>query len=159
MHRLFLFLLAIAVQGVSPGVISAASHGLVAKPMHEAEPQVATGKFTTALEVKPILTATRANWVAVREYDGQDLIYVTHLWAWRCGLVELRIGLNGEAPEIWELPECHEDQPAPNMMAETDGLPYRVFPLNFVEQVEVVLTYDDLSSDTATFDRHGVLIP
>ena len=69
-----------------------------------AEPQVASGRFLTALEVRPILNATQGNWIAVREYGGEDLLYVTHLWSWRCGLAELRIGLNGAAPEVWPLP-------------------------------------------------------
>lgn len=128
-------------------------------PVFEAEPQVATGKFTTALEVKPILNATRANWIGVREYGGQDLVYVTHLWSWRCGLVEMRIGLNGATPQPWPLPDCHMDLPVPNMIAESDGLPFRAFPLNSIHQIEVFVTYDDLTSQSATFDRQGVMIP
>ena len=128
-------------------------------PALVAEPQVPTGKFTTAVEVKPILNATRGNWVAVREFNGQDLVYVTHLWSWRCGLLEMRVGVNGAPPEPWPLPMCHEDQPAPNMIADSDGLPYREFGLQSVTTLEVQLTYDDLSTDTGQFDRQSVLIP
>lgn len=124
-----------------------------------AEPQVPTGKFTTAVEVKPILGATRGNWIAVREYDGQDLLYVTHLWSWRCGLVQMKIGLNGAAPEVWDMPPCHEDQPAPNMIGESDGLPYRSFVLGSIEKIDVELTYDDLSVESHSYDRAGVLMP
>lgn len=128
-------------------------------PALVAEPQVPTGKFTTAVEVKPILNATRGNWVAVREFNGQDLVYVTHLWSWRCGLLEMRVGINGAPPEPWPLPPCHIDQPAPNMVADGDGLPYREFGLQSVASLEVELTYDDLSTDVAQFDRQAVLIP
>lgn len=124
-----------------------------------AEPQVPTGKFTTAVEIKPILGATRGNWIAVREYGGQDVLYVTHLWSWRCGLVQMKIGLNGAAPEVWDMPPCHEDQPAPNMIGETDGLPYRSFVLGSIEKIDVELTYDDLSVESHSYDRAGVLMP
>ena len=130
-----------------------------APPELRAQPQVPTGKFTTALEVKPILNATRGNWIAVREFNGQDLVYVTHLWSWRCGLLELRIGINGATPEPWPLPQCRLDQPAPNAMLEEDGLPYRAFAPGSVSRIDVQITYDDLDTDSASFDRQGVLIP
>lgn len=127
-------------------------------PQLVAEPQTATGKFTTALEVKPILNATRGNWITVREYDGKDLVYVTHLWAWRCGLLEMRVGINGNTPEPWPMPDCHLDQPAPGAILETDGLPYRSYALGSIALIEVQLTYDDLATAGAKFNREGRLV-
>jgi hypothetical protein len=130
--------------------------GQASAPALQAEPQIPSGRFTTAVEVKPILAVTRANWVAVREFNGQDLLYVTHLWSWRCGLVEMRIGINGNPPEIWPLPPCHMDQPTPNMITESDGLPYRSFGRGQVALIEVHLTYDDLTSESFKFNRNGL---
>ncbi|WP_246139386.1 hypothetical protein [Falsiphaeobacter marinintestinus] len=124
-----------------------------------AEPQTPMGKFTTATEVRPILSATKSSWVAVREYDGQDLLYVTHLFAWRCGLAELKVGVNGGLPQVWPLPPCHVNTASPNAITETDGLPYVRFPLGSVETIEVHVTYDDLGTDMALFDRTSVLMP
>lgn len=128
-------------------------------PQLVAEPQVPTGRFLTALEVKPILNATRANWIAVREYGGQDLLYVTHLWSWRCGLLQIKIGINGAPPEVWPMPQCHVDQPAAAAILEGDGNPYRPFGLRTVQIIEVHLTYDDLSTEAVRFNRAGVVIP
>lgn len=129
------------------------------KPALQAEPQIPTGRFTIATEVKPILAATRANWIAVRDFNEQDLVYVTHLWSWRCGLLELKIGINGGPAEPWPLPECHLDLGAPNSILQSDGSPYRAFPPGSVQQIEVQLTYDDLSTDQARFNRQGIQIP
>lgn len=126
---------------------------------YEAEQQVATGRFLTALEVKPILAATRSSWIAIREYDGQDLVYVTHVWSWRCGLVAMHVGLNGAEPEPWPLPECHEDTNAPAAILDGDGLPYRAFPLGSIDSVTVELIYDDLTTERVTFNRQGALMP
>ncbi|MFD3189473.1 hypothetical protein ACFMPD_04260 [Sedimentitalea sp. HM32M-2] len=130
-----------------------------AEPQLVAEPQVPTGKFTTALEVKPILNATRGNWITVREFNGRDLLYVTHLWSWRCGLLELRVGLNGNPPEPWPLPECHLDAATPAAILETDGLPYRDFQQGSIAMIEVQITYDDLTTDRAKYNRQGIQIP
>lgn len=124
-----------------------------------AEPQRATGRFLTALEVKPILNATKFNWINVREYGGKDLLYVTHLWSWRCGLLELRVGINGATPEIWPLPECHTDRPQAAAILEGDGVPYRQFPLRSVQLIEIQIVYDDLTTDRVRFNRAGVIIP
>ncbi|MEO9780190.1 MAG: hypothetical protein ABJH07_13230 [Sedimentitalea sp.] len=127
-------------------------------PQLTAEPQIATGKFTTALEVKPILNATRGNWITLREYDGKDLVYVTHLWAWRCGLLEMRVGINGNTPELWPMPDCHLDQAAPGAILDTDGLPYRGYALGSVALIEIQLTYDDLTTAGAKYNREGRLV-
>jgi hypothetical protein len=134
----------------TPGVVIS---GLVA------EPQTPSGKFTTATEVRPILTATKANWIAVRDYGGNDLLYVTHLWSWRCGLAAMSISVNDGPLENLPLPDCHADYATPNAILEQDGLPYMTYPQNSINTVSVHITYDDLSRDTASFARGDVLIP
>lgn len=124
-----------------------------------AEPQIPSGKFTTATEVKPILNATKGNWVAVREYDGKDLLYVTHLWSWRCGLAAMAISLNDEPMQNWPLPPCHMEFSTPNAILEEDGAPYLSLRLGSVETITIQVVYDDLSTDVATFNRGDVRIP
>jgi hypothetical protein len=124
-----------------------------------AEPHVPTGKFTTTQEVKPILGATKGNWVAVREYDGQDLLYVTHLWAWRCGLAAIAVSVNDAPMRDWPLPSCHMKYAKPNAVLPEDGLPYMSMGLGSVETITVQVVYDDLTMEVAEFARGDVLIP
>ncbi len=124
-----------------------------------ADPQTPSGKFTTAAEVKPILNATKGNWVAVRDYDGQDLLYVTHLWGWRCGLKAMAISVNGETMQNWPLPPCHEQFVTPNAILEEDGIPYLRMRQGAIQTITIQIVYDDLSMDAATFERGNVLIP
>lgn len=124
-----------------------------------ADPQTPTGKFTTAAEVRPILDATRANRVAVRAYDGKDLIYVTHLWAWRCGLKAMAISVTDEPLQNWPLPECHMNYSTPNAILDGDVLPYLSLRLGGVQSVTIQVVYDDLSTDIARFERGEILIP
>lgn len=124
-----------------------------------AEDQTPTGKFTTAAEIKQILDLTKANWIAVREWNGEDLIYVSHLWAWRCGLVQIELGVNGAPLEVWRLPDCHSETAQPNAIIESDGVPYRNFSLKSVENVEVRVILDDLSVQSASFTRKEILLP
>jgi hypothetical protein len=124
-----------------------------------AEPQTPTGKFTTAVEIKPILTATKGNWVGLRDYGGNDLVYVTHLWAWRCGLSAMAMSINGGPMQNLPLPDCHMEYATPNAVLEQDGLPYMTYPQGSVEQISVQIVYDDMSTDIATFEANQVRIP
>ncbi|UWQ31652.1 hypothetical protein K3555_13735 [Leisingera sp. M527] len=161
MNNVILALLAATVlPGAQPGVPEAAAaleavQTASAQTAPAAEPQQATGRFTTALEVKPILAATQANWIHVREFNGQDLLYVTHLWSWRCGLAQVKLGVNGNPPEIWPLPDCHLEEGFPNMIKDEDGMPYRSYPLGSIQQIAVEVTYDDLSTEELVFGRNG----
>ena len=125
------------------------------------EDQIPTGKFTTAVEVKPILGMTKSNWVAVRDYEGQDLLYFTHLLSWRCGLWDIRYGINGEpADNVVAMEPCHEDTGAPNAMTDPVNFPiYATLPQGSIESVYVEITFDDGTTDFARFSRSDVLIP
>ena len=120
-------------------------------------PEEPTGRFTTAQEVRPILDATRASWVAVRRFGGQDLLYFTHLESWRCGLGEIRYGVNGGSLEVWEVDPCFLDSARPNAIGE-GRLPYTALPLDSVESVTVEITYDDGGTDAQSYARREISI-
>jgi len=127
----------------------------------EPEPQIPTGKYTTAIEVRPILGMTKTNWIGVREYEGQDLLYFSHLMAWRCGLWDIRYGINGNPADIVvPMEPCNEEYAQPNVLVDVENyLPYVIYPLGAIESVYVEIVFDDGTSDFAQFDRNEVRIP
>ncbi|OOY24210.1 hypothetical protein BMI91_09110 [Thioclava sediminum] len=117
---------------------------------------VAAQNFTTAAEVRPILGMTRDSWVAIREYGGKDLVYFTHLLAWRCGLSEIRYGFNGAPPtKSFKMEKCHEGTAQPNAISGDNV--YVSQPQGSVSEVRVKLIYDDGSTEEARFNRKAVL--
>lgn len=121
-----------------------------------AEDQTPTGKMTTATEVRPILTVTKPQWVAVRDYDNKDLLYFTNLLAWRCGLLEITYSVNGGPSEPLKMEPCHEDEATPNALHADDVLPYVALPAGAVTSVEVEILYDDLGTDSASYQREEI---
>ena len=117
--------------------------------------------FTTTAEVKPILDATKPQWIAVREFDGKDLLYFTNLLAWRCGVSEIRYGLNGAPAEtVFAMEPCHDGTAAPNLMLMEKGeLPYVTLDLASVATVSVLVVYDDDTTATAEYERKSILTP
>ena len=152
--------IAVAVGGGGSGesTSSAEVPAPTASESFEAEDQTPTGKFTTAAEVKQIVALTKANWVAVREYNGQDWVYATQLLNWRCGMHQMRFSINDGPMEIWEMPRCQLDMSTPNAFPE-DDLPYRTYPPGHVQSIEIEVLFDDLDIDSARFERAQVLIP
>lgn len=132
------------------------------RPAPEVEkptPETPTGRFTTAGEVRPILEATRPSWIAVREFDGADLLYFTHIEAWRCGLSEVFYSVNGGPEQRWEMEPCYLDEAQPNAIKAEGRLPFVRLPLGSVETVALRLRYDDGAWTSARYDRRGVLLP
>lgn len=127
----------------------------------EPEDQTPTGKYTTALEIKAILGMTKTSWVAVRLYEGNDLVYFSHLLAWRCGLWEIRYGLNGApADTVFEMEPCNEQFATPNVMNDMENFPlYITLPPESVESVYIEIDYDDGTTDFVRANRGDVLIP
>ena len=144
------------------GAVFALATGLAGMALAEGdyakEDQSPTGKFLTATEVRPILEATRANWVAVREYNGLDLLYFTHLLSWRCGLHEVRFALNGGESRVFDLPPCDPEAASPAAIPE-EAVIYLSYPLGSIETIEVDLLYDDLGTAEAVFSRKAVQMP
>ena len=116
-------------------------------------------QFTTADEVKPILTATKSNWVAVREYDGKDLLYFTHLLAWRCGLESIHFSINDGAETQFQGEPCHDGEAQPNAIKAADSLPFLSYGLQSINSVTVRLVYDDASEDSASYQRAAIMTP
>jgi hypothetical protein len=114
--------------------------------------------LTTAAEVRPILGMTRGNWLALNAEPGRDLLYFTHLLAWRCGLDEIRYGINSpNVTHVLTMEPCHEGTASPNAL--TTMLPYMVLGAGEVQQVTIELIYDDGTSETAGFARAAILMP
>ncbi len=114
--------------------------------------------FTTAAEVKPIVGAIKAQWIALRPWQGQDLLYFTNLLSWRCGLSEIRFSVNGGAIKVYQGEPCYDQEAAPNALKVLDILPYITFPADSVDTIEVMTTYDEGSTDSASYDRAAVRI-
>lgn len=119
----------------------------------------AAAQMTDASTIRPILEATQANWIGVRRFDGQDLVYFTHLETWKCGLKTIRYGINSDtANKRYPFKVCKDGEAAPSPVG-ADRLPYVAFGLDSVETVTITLTYDDGMEVTKTFDRSAIEIP
>lgn len=126
----------------------------------EPEDQTPTGKFTTAAEISPIMQATKDSWAAVREYEGQDWVYFSHILAWRCGLKAMKYSINEGPLQDLQLPECHMKYKQPNALIDNEVLVgVHTFDLGSVESIRVVLLLDNLTTQSATLRRENILIP
>ena len=114
----------------------------------------AQAQFNSAAEVKPILEMTQGNWLGVRVFNGNDLLYFTHLVTFRCGLEEVFYGLNGETPsQPLPMQPCDENAPNPAAMDPVNFPPYMTFPVGSVHSVSLMIMYDDGDIQEATFER------
>jgi len=117
----------------------------------------AAQQFTTAEEVKPMLDFTRADWVSLREFNGNDQLLFTQILAWRCGIDRISYAINGEKRQRLKVEPCYEGETRPNDFKDSDFLPYVTFPVGSVDKVTVWLIYDDGSTDKEDYKRKAIL--
>lgn len=112
--------------------------------------------FTTQSEVQPILEMTRAHWIGLGTQSGQDLLYFTHLMAYRCGLEAVYMGVNGNEPIIRVLMEpCHHGTRTPNAIRVP---PILGFTENALQSVSIRITFPDGQELREEFSRAAMRI-
>lgn len=103
-------------------------------------PNLANAAVMPLEQVKNILDITKTSWVAYRDFNGNQLIYFTHLESWKCGIAEVKYGLNGaDLNKVWTLETCNPDNPN----AITKDNIWLTFPLGSIQNIDVQLTFDD----------------
>lgn len=103
-----------------------------------------------------ILDLTRGSWAYFRDYNGRQLIYFTHLEAYKCGIAAVRYSLDTDALDrVWKLQPC--DPKKPNNV--TTDKPYIALPLGTAKSITVQLTFNDGSkSKVVRIDSENQLI-
>lgn len=87
-----------------------------------------------------ILDLTKGSWAYFRDYNGRQLVYFTHLDAYRCGITAVRYSLNTDALDMnWTLQPCDTKKPH-NI---TTDKPYISLPLGTATSITVQLTFND----------------
>jgi hypothetical protein len=120
----------------------------------------AQAQFMSAAEVKPILEMTQGNWVGVRVYDGQDLLYFSHLISFRCGMVDIYYGINGDTPDNrYNMEPCYRGTSAPSAMDPVNFPLFVAYPVGSVHSVTVMILFDDGDIQEVTFERAQIQMP
>ncbi|MGH1367336.1 MAG: hypothetical protein ACRBCL_01875 [Maritimibacter sp.] len=119
-------------------------------------PQVAAAQ--SVAETRQVVEVVKPNWIAVRAYDGQDLLYFTTLISWRCGIDKIMYSVNGGPEKRYKAEECYVDEAVPGAIKAQDILPYVTFDLDFVQTVEVRVVFGDGSEMRESFARQDISI-
>jgi uncharacterized caspase-like protein len=99
---------------------------------------------------RKILDMTATSWLSFREFNGL-LVYYTHLMSYRCGIREVRVGIDTAVPDkVLKMPPCDVRDPS---AIPHDAQPYlKLAPTT--QFVSVELTYRDGSiSEIKSFRR------
>lgn len=89
---------------------------------------------------KHVLNLTKTGWVQFRDFNGQQLIYFTHLESYRCGIKAVHYSLDGDALDReWKLQPCDPRNPH----AITTNKPYITLPPGRAKSISVQVTFSD----------------
>lgn len=91
-------------------------------------------------QMKKLLKMTQKSWVSFRDFNGQQLIYFTHLEAYTCGINEVHYSINtDDLDKVWTLQPCVSDGFS---KIRTDLILLKL-PLGTAKSIDVQLTFKD----------------
>ncbi len=114
--------------------------------------------FTTSAGVKPILDLIKAQWIAIRPYDGKDYLYFSTLLVYRCGIEQISFAYNGGPFQPLDHEPCYRDEANPSALKVETHLPYVVAPLDSLQTIAIQLSFDDGTIMTQSYDRKAIQI-
>jgi hypothetical protein len=108
--------------------------------------------------IAPIIEMTKSSWVALRKWEGAELLYFTHLESWRCAVASVRFSLNDGAWQDWSLAPCQTGTPTPNALPE-GYLPYTRLDAELLQSIAVQVEMADGQVIEQRFARGDILMP
>ncbi len=107
-----------------------------------AVPAAAKAQMPPPEQLKGMVEASKDRWVAFRNWNGRQWIYLTIPLTYHCGIKEMRYSLNGtDLAERWPVPDCNPQMPF-NIDREKAQV-YRAFDPGTVGSVSLQLVYTD----------------
>jgi hypothetical protein len=107
-----------------------------------AAPIAANAQMPPAAQLKEMAEASSDRWVAFRNWNSRQWIYLTIPLTYHCGIEEMRYSLNGaDLAERWPVPECNPQLPF-NIDSEKAQV-YLAFDPGAVNSVSLQLVYAD----------------
>lgn len=84
--------------------------------------------------MKQALAATTTSWLNFRDFDGRRLLYFSALQAYRCGLAEVRYGLDRDTPDrVLALPPCTATSVPEPLMTVPAGTRFATVQLRYFD--------------------------
>lgn len=108
--------------------------------------------------IAPILDMTKANWVALRSWEGDELLYFTQIESWRCAVAGVSYAVNGGAWLTWNLAPCQVGTPSPNALPE-DHLPFIKLPADLLRDITIRVEMTDGQVLQGEYARSEILMP
>lgn len=116
----------------------------------------AQGDLTQAPGVAMIHQAIGAQMVSYKQDGDVDFVYFTNLLAWRCGVAQILVGLNGAPPTIpYPMEPCYRDLREPNTLKmDRPEFPiYLKMPTGSAQTMTLRIMYEDGTSADFLIER------
>jgi hypothetical protein len=122
---------------------------------------MAQGDLTQAPGAAMIHQAIKAQMISFKQEGDVDFVYFTNLLAWRCGVSQILVGLNGAPPTIpYPMEPCHRDLREPNTLKMEDpAFPiYLKMPAGSAQTMTLRIVYEDGKTADFVVERAKNLI-